>query len=63
MLSADLADLKSHMAENPGAVIEDVARERKVTPRARDRGAAFRNGAHQPRRCVRGSDAGYSAMG
>ena len=34
MLSKDLADLKASMAENPGAVIEDVARERKVTPRA-----------------------------
>ena len=34
MLSTDLADLKAHMAQNPGAVIEDVARERKVTPRA-----------------------------
>ena len=34
MLSTDLADLKTYMAENPGAVIEDVARERKVTPRA-----------------------------
>jgi len=34
MLSTDLADLKAHMADNPGAVIEDVARERKVTPRA-----------------------------
>jgi putative heme utilization carrier protein HutX len=34
MLSTDLADLKAYMAENPGAVIEDVARERKVTPRA-----------------------------
>ncbi len=33
MLSKDLADLKAHMADNPGAVIEDVARERKVTPR------------------------------
>ena len=28
------SDLKAHMAENPGAVIEDVARERNVTPRA-----------------------------
>ena len=28
------ADLKAYMTENPGAVIEDVARERKVTPRA-----------------------------
>jgi heme iron utilization protein len=27
-------DLKIYMAENPGAVIEDVARERGVTPRA-----------------------------
>ena len=27
------ADLKSYLAENPGAVIEDVARERGVTPR------------------------------
>ena len=27
-------DLKTYMAENPGAVIEDVARERNVTPRA-----------------------------
>ena len=34
MLSTDLAELKAFMAENPGAVIEDVARERKVTPRA-----------------------------
>ena len=34
MLSTDLAALKAHMAENPGAVIEDVARERKVTARA-----------------------------
>jgi len=34
MLSTDLADLKAYMAQNPGAVIEDVARERKVTPRA-----------------------------
>ena len=34
MLSTDLAELKAYMAENPGAVIEDVARERKVTPRA-----------------------------
>jgi hypothetical protein len=33
MLSTDLADLKAHMAENPGAVIEDVARDRKVTAR------------------------------
>jgi len=28
------ADLKAFMTENPGAVIEDVARERNVTPRA-----------------------------
>jgi putative heme utilization carrier protein HutX len=34
MLSTDLADLKAYMADNPGAVIEDVARERKVTARA-----------------------------
>ena len=34
MLSTQLAELKAHMADNPGAVIEDVARERKVTPRA-----------------------------
>ena len=34
MLSTDSADLKAYMAENPGAVIEDVARERNVTPRA-----------------------------
>jgi biopolymer transport protein ExbB len=34
MLSTELADLKIYMAENPGAVIEDVARQRKVTPRA-----------------------------
>lgn len=27
-------DLKAYMADNPGAVIEDVARECKVTPRA-----------------------------
>jgi putative heme utilization carrier protein HutX len=34
MLSTELAELEAYMAENPGAVIEDVARERKVTPRA-----------------------------
>jgi putative heme utilization carrier protein HutX len=34
MLSTDLADLRAHMAQNPGAVIEDVAREQKVAPRA-----------------------------
>ena len=34
MPSTDLVDLTAHMAQNPGAVIEDVARERKVTPRA-----------------------------
>lgn len=34
MLDADLADLRVHMADNPGAVIEDVARERRVSPRA-----------------------------
>jgi len=33
MLSTELADLKAHMADNPGAVIEDVARQRNVTPR------------------------------
>jgi len=32
-LSKDIGDLRAHMADNPGAVIEDVARERKVTPR------------------------------
>ena len=32
MLSTDLADLRAHMAQNPGAVIEDVARERKIAP-------------------------------
>jgi len=34
MLSTELAELKAHMLENPGAVIEDVARQRKVAPRA-----------------------------
>jgi putative heme utilization carrier protein HutX len=34
MPSTELADLRTHMAESPGAVIEEVARERKVTPRA-----------------------------
>lgn len=34
MLSTDLADLRTYMTDNPGAVIEDVARERKVTARA-----------------------------
>lgn len=33
MSNADIAALKTHMAENPGAVIETVARERGVTPR------------------------------
>jgi putative heme utilization carrier protein HutX len=34
MLSTDLSDLRRHMAENPGAVIEDVARDKNVTARA-----------------------------
>ncbi|MFB9263659.1 heme utilization cystosolic carrier protein HutX [Bradyrhizobium erythrophlei] len=34
MLATELAALKAYMADNPGAVIEDVARERMVTPRA-----------------------------
>jgi putative heme utilization carrier protein HutX len=34
MTTALLDDLKTYMAENPGAVIETVARERDVTPRA-----------------------------
>jgi putative heme utilization carrier protein HutX len=34
MLSTELAELKAYMLENPGAVIEDVARQRKVTARA-----------------------------
>ena len=34
MSSTEAADLKAHMVANPGAVIEDVARERNVTPRA-----------------------------
>lgn len=34
MLSTDLADLRAYMTDHPGAVIEDVAREREVTPRA-----------------------------
>ncbi|MBR1271159.1 heme utilization cystosolic carrier protein HutX [Bradyrhizobium sp. AUGA SZCCT0222] len=34
MSSTQSADLKAYMADNPGAVIEDVARERNVTPRA-----------------------------
>jgi putative heme utilization carrier protein HutX len=33
MLNANLADLKTYMAENPGAVIEDVARDLALTPR------------------------------
>lgn len=34
MPDTDLDDLKAFLADNPGAVIEDVARERKLTPRA-----------------------------
>ena len=34
MLDAQTSDLKTFMAANPGAVIEDVARDRDVTPRA-----------------------------
>jgi putative heme utilization carrier protein HutX len=34
MLSTDLSDLKQHMADNPGAVIEDVARDKGDTARA-----------------------------
>ncbi|MDO8836041.1 MAG: ChuX/HutX family heme-like substrate-binding protein, partial [Vicinamibacterales bacterium] len=33
MLDTDLADLGAYMSQNPGAVIEDVARERKIAPR------------------------------
>jgi heme iron utilization protein len=33
MLSTELAELRTQMADNPGAVIEDVARQRKVAPR------------------------------
>lgn len=33
MLSTSFADLKKHMADNPGAVVEDVARDMKVTAR------------------------------
>ena len=33
-MNTDLAALTALMAENPGAVIEDVARDQKVTPRA-----------------------------
>jgi putative heme utilization carrier protein HutX len=33
MLSTELAELKAYMADNPGAVIEDVARQRWVTAR------------------------------
>ena len=33
MLSTSLADLRKHMAANPGAVIEDVAREKGATAR------------------------------
>ena len=34
MLSTELAELRAYMTDNPGAVIEDVARQRKVAPRA-----------------------------
>jgi heme iron utilization protein len=34
MAASEFADLRAYMADNPGAVIEDVARERKVSPRA-----------------------------
>lgn len=34
MLGTGIADLKTYMAGNPGAVIEDVARDWKVTARA-----------------------------
>ena len=34
MSSTEPANLRAYMADNPGAVIEDVARERKVSPRA-----------------------------
>ncbi|MDB5547132.1 MAG: heme utilization protein HuvX [Tardiphaga sp.] len=34
MLNTDMSDLKTFLAENPGAVVEDVARDHGVTPRA-----------------------------
>ncbi|CAN5185632.1 heme utilization cystosolic carrier protein HutX [soil metagenome] len=34
MATAALDDLKNYMRDNPGAVIEDVARTRKISPRA-----------------------------
>lgn len=46
MLSTDLADLKAYMADNPGAVIEDIAREPQGHPARCDRGAAAVHGAH-----------------
>ena len=33
-MNASISDLKEYLAQNPGAVIEDVARERNVSPRA-----------------------------
>lgn len=32
-MSASISDLKEYLAQNPGAVIEDVARERNISPR------------------------------
>lgn len=32
-MNASISDLKEYLAQNPGAVIEDVARERNVSPR------------------------------
>ena len=34
MASTTISDLRSYLAENPGAVIEDVARDQGVSPRA-----------------------------
>lgn len=34
MASTTISDLRSYLAENPGAVIEDVARDHGVSPRA-----------------------------
>ena len=63
MLSTELADLKAYMADNPGAVIEDVARERKVTPRAVIEALPDDDGAHRRRRRIRRRDARTSRNG
>jgi len=62
MLSTDLP-ISGPYAQNPGAVIGDVARERKLSAARRDRGASAGDGAYRSRRRICGSGCQTSRNG